>query len=207
VLVTTAGPVARVIAQSAPGVPSVVPIQHGITAFAIGLTGFGLFAVLSRALFASQRGRAAGAAIVAGWLAVGAADVVLVRLADDEDRVAALGLGNSIGMLVMVTGLLLAVRRTGHDALAGFPRALLVGAAAVVPAVGVGLLAGRLVGDGSVPAAVLQGAAVGALTLAVFGTLCWALGRRDLADAVTTLRASTGDRDPAPAAPGHEAVG
>jgi putative peptidoglycan lipid II flippase len=207
VLVTTAGPVARVIAQSAPGVPSVVPVQHGITAFAVGLTGFGLFAVLSRALYASQRGRSAGASIVAGWLAVGAADVVLVGLADAEDRVAALGLGNSVGMLVMVAGLLLAVRRTGGGALAGFGRTLAVGAAAGVPAVAAGLLLGRLVGDGSVLAALVQGAAIGALTLAVFGALCWALARRDLADALSTLRARGGDRDPAPATPGHDAVG
>jgi len=106
-----------------------------------------------------------------------------------------------------VAGLLLAARRTGRDALAGFGRALLVGAAAAVPAVGVGLLAGRLVGDGGVPAALLQGAAVGTLTLAVFGALCWALARRDLADALSTLRASTADRDPSAAAPGHDAVG
>jgi putative peptidoglycan lipid II flippase len=207
VLVTTAGPVARVIAQSAPGVPSVVPIQHGITTFAIGLTGFGLFAVLSRALYASQRGRAAGAAIVVGWLAVGAADVMLVRLADDEDRVAALGLGNSVGMLVMVTGLLLAVRWTGRDALVGFSRTLLVAVAAAIPAVGAGLLAGRLVGDGGVLAAFLEGTAIGALTLAVFAALCWALARRDLADALSTLRARDDDRDPAPATPGPDAVG
>jgi hypothetical protein len=130
-----------------------------------------------------------------------------VRLADDEDRVAALGLGNSVGMLVMVTGLLLAVRWTGRDALVGFSRTLLVAVAAAIPAVGAGLLAGRLVGDGGVLAAFLEGTAIGALTLAVFAALCWALARRDLADALSTLRARDDDRDPAPATPGPDAVG
>jgi hypothetical protein len=58
-----------------------------------------------------------------------------------------------------------------------------------------------------VSAALLQGAAVGALTLAVFGALCWALARRDLAEALSTLRTHGNDREPAPAAPGHDAVG
>jgi putative peptidoglycan lipid II flippase len=153
--------------------------------------------VLSRALFASQRGRAAGTAIVVGWLAVGIADVLIVAVAADEDRVAALGLGNSVGMLVMVAGLLLAVRRGGSGALAGFARALAVGSAASAFAIAAGLGAARLFGDGSVLDALVQGVAVGAVTLLVFVAFCWAVARGEIADAVATLRSTGDDRDQA----------
>jgi putative peptidoglycan lipid II flippase len=188
VLVTTAGPIARVIAESAPGVDSVVPIQHGIATFAVGLVGYGLFAVLSRALYASQRGRTAGTAIVVGWVAVVVADVVLVQLADEGDRVAALGLGNSVGMLVMAAGLLLAVHRGGSAALAGLGRSLLVGLGAGAVSVAVGLYANSLVTGVGGLVGFLQGLAAGAVTLAVFAGVCWLVARREVRATVHALR-------------------
>jgi putative peptidoglycan lipid II flippase len=168
VLLAVAGPAATLLLQGAPGGGAGTDELAGaVTAFAPGLLGYGLVALLSRALLARGAGRAAAAGTAAGWLTVAVADVALVAALPDADRVVLLGVGNTIGMTVGAVGLLLALaRRGGGPALAGAARtaAVAVGAAALAAAVAVAL---PLDGSGSLPRAV----GAGVLLAAVAATL------------------------------------
>ncbi|MCW2915530.1 MAG: virulence factor family protein [Actinomycetia bacterium] len=108
-------------------------LARAILAFAPGLIGYGLVAHLGRALFAAGKGRASAGATVAGWLAVLAADISLVFTVPREWRVAALGLGNTIGMSVAGVLLLAALVRTrGRASVHGLVRAAGAGLAGAV---------------------------------------------------------------------------
>ncbi|MEX2290851.1 MAG: lipid II flippase MurJ [Mycobacteriales bacterium] len=137
VLAAVARPVARLLVQGAPGVESSEVLARATLAFAPGLVGYGLLALLGRALYARGDARTSGAATVSGWLAVAAADVLLVRALPEVDRVVLLGVGNTIG--VSVAGVLLLVglqRAAGPTALAGAGRSALVGIVAGAVALG-----------------------------------------------------------------------
>ncbi|MGK5559234.1 lipid II flippase MurJ, partial [Actinomadura kijaniata] len=75
-------------------------LARAVLAFAPGLLGYGLVAHLGRVLYAARHGRAGALATVAGWLVVMAADLALVSVAERRWVVAALGLGNAVGMTV-----------------------------------------------------------------------------------------------------------
>jgi putative peptidoglycan lipid II flippase len=138
-LVAVALPAAHFL-DSAPTSEPLV-LARAIVAFAPGLIGYGLVAHLGRVLFAAGKGRASAGATVAGWLAVLAADIAAVSAVPQGWRVAALGLGNTIGMSV-AGGLLLAalVRARGRACVRGLPRAAGAGLA--------GALGGGLAGYG-----------------------------------------------------------
>ena len=140
VVAVAALPVAQLLVRGAPGVESSSALAAASVAFAPGLVGYGLLALLARALYARDDTRTPAVATVAGWLAVAAADVVLVLALPEVERVVLLGVGNTVGMTVAGTLLLLGVRRAAPGALAGAGRttgaALLAAAVAVV----VGLL-------------------------------------------------------------------
>ena len=185
-LVATAPQVAEVFLASShsdvrPGV-----LAGAIGAFAPGLVGYGLVALLTRALFAAGAARAATAATVAGWLAVVAADLVLAPAWAPGARVAALAWGNTVGMTV--AGVLLVavtVRRRGRGAVAGLGRTAWVGLLAAVAAGGAGVLVARAdLGPGTT-VALGQGMLVGAVVVVVFAAVT-AAGARD------ELRALTG---------------
>jgi putative peptidoglycan lipid II flippase len=172
-LVAVAGPVARFF--DVPGA------ADGIAGFAPGLLGYGLFAVLTRALYARGEPRPAALATVAGWACAALATVALAAGLADDQRVLALTLGNSIGMVLLGTLLVVAVlRRAGRTALAGLDRA----AAAGVVAGGLAALAGWLVtratGTPDDGGAVLQGMLSGAVVGAVFVGVAYPLDRRDM---------------------------
>lgn len=185
----------------ASGADSVDRLAAGIAGFAPGLAGYGLFAVLSRALYARGDTGPAAAAAATGWAVVAGAAVVLAAALPAGQRVLALTAANAIGMTVLGAGLLLAVARrvpgrrgaasgpgrppAGQEsALAGLPRAAL----AAVLAAGSATVAGRLVAAWSVPAAhpppaggvlasgMLAGVAVGV----VFTAVAWTLDRGDV---------------------------
>ena len=127
VLAAVAGPVARLLVAGAPGGVPAGDLARATAAFAPGLLGYALLAVLGRALAARHDSRAAAVATVAGWLVVAAADVLLIATLPDLDRAVALGIGNSIGMTVLGVLLVRAVRRNSSAALSGLSRALLAG--------------------------------------------------------------------------------
>jgi putative peptidoglycan lipid II flippase len=186
-LIATARPVARVLVQGVGAGGDVRALSHGIVAFAPGLVGYGLVALLSRALYARHDARTPAICTVVGWLVVVVADVSLSLSMSAQSRVLALSLGNTIGMTVaamlLLTGL---VRRVGPAALSGLPR---LGVVALAGAA-VGGLAGwwvaRVVAGGGAVAAVGQATLAGIVTLAVAGGVLSALARDDLRRLVRT---------------------
>lgn len=184
-----ARPVARVIAQSAQGQPSVDPVADGIMAFSLGLVGYGLFACLSRALYASGRARLTAGACVAGWVSVIVVDLVLAAALPADDRVLALSLGNSVGMLIL--GLLLgwAVRSShGGPALAGVGRTTLLGVVAGGVGAAVGTVVSHALDQGGVFAAVGQSLVIGLVTMCVFAAVVYLFGRDIVLGSLHTLR-------------------
>jgi putative peptidoglycan lipid II flippase len=175
-----ATPLARVLAGNSadPGT-----VAAGIAAFAPGLLGYGLFALLSRALYARGDTAAAAMATVAGWGGVAVMSVALAAALPRADRVAALALANSVGMLLLGALLLIVVgRRAGGAALHGVPRALLVGLLAGVLAAAAGAGMWRLVGAETpgIVAALGQGMLCGVVVLATFVGVAYAADRRDV---------------------------
>lgn len=144
VLGVCAAPLARLLVQGAPGVPSSVLLAQATVAFAPGLVGYGLLALLSRALYARGDGRTPAVATVTGWAVVALADLVLVAALPEVDRVVLLGAGNSLGVTVAGLLLLAGLRRAaGAGVLAGLSRSTSVAAGAAGLAVLVGLLVPR----------------------------------------------------------------
>lgn len=188
-LVGVAGPVARVFLSSGSDA-AVAALRDTTIAFAPGLVGYGLVAVLTRALYARGLWRAPTVCVVGGWLVAVVADVVLAAVLPAADRAAALAAGHTLGVTVAGLALLVVVARTAPaGSLAGLPRigtaALAAGAAGavaglalsralgadpvpddgVLAAIGVGVLAAGLVLV--VVLAVMMGAARGPLTVAL----------------------------------------
>jgi putative peptidoglycan lipid II flippase len=167
-LIATAQPIARVLVQGVGRAADVDDLADGIVAFAPGLIGYGLLALLSRALYARHDARTPAVCAVVGWLTVTVGDVAFAALLPDSRRVLALALGNTVGMSVCAVLLLAGLRRRmGAGVFAG------VGSLAVsaLIASAIAALCGRLVADalasGGASAAVGQGVLAAAVTLAV----------------------------------------
>ena len=188
-LAALAWPAAWVYAHTA-GEPAQIPgLARAIAAFAPGLLGYGLFALLSRALYAHRQNRAAAQATLVGWGAVAVLSVLVALALPPADRVAALAGANSAGMLLLGAVLLVLVaRRCGTGALAGLGRAggvtLLAGTLATLAGVGVrAVLPGKLPGsDGWFP--VLGTAALSGAVVALVYTAVAVLGDRPAARAL-----------------------
>lgn len=194
-LAALATPVATLLAVLMPGADpaSADRLAAGIAGFAPGLFGYGLFAVLSRALYARGDTRAAALAAVTGWAVVAAAAVVLSAVLPAGSRVVALTGANAIGMTALGAALLLAVARgAGRTALAGLTRATVVGVVAAGLAAVAGWLVAQPVPLGDTPSAVPavgSGMLAGGVAGAVFGVVVWLLDRRDARPvAVAVLR-------------------
>ncbi len=204
-LVAVARPAASLLAVLMPagGVDSVDRLAAGIAGFAPGLVGYGLFAVLSRALYARGRTRAVSVAALLGWGTAAVAMLGLSPALPDDHRVLALTGAHSLGMLVL--GVLLwwaTARAAGPAAVAGGIRVTLVGLmAATVAAVAGWWVAGWLLPFGHPPtfgAAIGSGMLAGVTVLTGFGVLAWVTDRRDVQPALVALgrrlrrRAATG---------------
>ncbi|NJC71817.1 virulence factor MviN [Planosporangium thailandense] len=159
-------------------------VAAGIAGLAPGLLGYGLFALLSRALYARGDTPHAAAATAVGWAGVAAASLALSAALPGTGRVAALAVANSAGMLLLGALLLVLVaRRAGREAVAGLARTLCVAVVAGVVAAAAGVVARRLVwGDATpgVAGAVGQGMLSGAVVVAAFLGMAYALDRRDV---------------------------
>ena len=193
-LVAVSGPMARVYLASPADAGSAALLAPTIVAFVPGLLGYGLVAVLTRALYARGSWRAPTACVAGGWLVAVAADLVLAEVLPVEDRAVALALGHTVGVTVAGLGLLVVVGRVvGGRALAGLPR---VGSAAVLAAVlggAAGLAVSRALGSDPVPtggvlAAIGIGVLAGVVVLVVAGAVMMGLARRPLLAAVAGLR-------------------
>ena len=198
-LVAVSGPMARVfLAGGSP--QAVVALRDTITGFAPGLVGYGLVALLSRALYARGLWRAPTACIGAGWLLAAVADVVLAAALPPEDRGLALALGHSVGVTLAGAALLAVVaREVGGEGLRGVLRTGAAALAAGVVGGGAGLAVVRGLGAAPVPpagpaVALGVGMLAGAAVLAVAAAVMMGTARAPLTDAVRALR-STGRRE------------
>jgi len=195
-LVAVSGPMARVFLASADDAGSAAALQPTIAAFAPGLLGYGLVALLSRALYARGLWRAPTVCVAGGWLVAVAADLVLAAVLPADQRALALGAGHSVGVTVAGIALLAVVaREAGTGALAGVARtglpALLAGALGGAA----GLLTARALGadpvpDGGVVAAIGIGVVAGGVVLLVAAAVMMGTSRRPLLTAVSGLRGS-----------------
>jgi putative peptidoglycan lipid II flippase len=161
------------------GREALAALPAALSAFAPGLVGFGMAALLTRALYVQGRPAVAGAFVALGWLI--AALVPLLVLKDQSgprSTLLALGLASSLGMTVAAVGLFVAVRRAwGVKAFQGLGRSARV-------ALGAGLfsaLAGRVLAAGLRPVGLLAGAwsavLVAILVATVFAGSIWVVDR------------------------------
>ncbi|GAB3534859.1 murein biosynthesis integral membrane protein MurJ [Phytohabitans suffuscus] len=186
-LVAVAGPVARFF--DVPGAAA------GIAGFAPGLLGYGLFAVLTRALYARGEPRPAALATLAGWACAALSTVALAAALAQDQRVLALTLGNSIGMLLLGALLVAAVLRgAGRPALAGLDRAAVAGLVAGGAAALAGWLVTRATGTPGDGGAVLQGMLSGAVVAAVFLGVAYPVDRRDMRPLLAAITRRLGRR-------------
>ncbi|MFC9976545.1 murein biosynthesis integral membrane protein MurJ [Spirillospora sp. NPDC127200] len=156
-------------------------LARAVLAFAPGLLGYGLVAHLGRVLYAARRGRMGALAVVAGWAVVMVADLALVAAADRRWVVAALGLGNTVGMTVAGVLLLITlVRARGAAAARGVPRALLAGLAGGASGGAAGYALAALVGTGGQVRDIAVGALAAVAAGAVFLLVAFVIDGRDL---------------------------
>lgn len=101
---------------------AVPAMAAGLRAFAPGLVGFGVQALLTRALYVRGRPLSAGLAVAVGWLvAVAVPAVALTSASGAQHTVLLLGAGWSVGMTLAATLLvLLAIRHWGSGLLRGW---------------------------------------------------------------------------------------
>lgn len=163
----------------------------GIVAFAPGLLGYALFALLSRALYARGATVAAAFATAAGWAVAALTAVVLAAVLGDQRQIAGFAAANSIGMSAIGLLLVLAIRRhAGPQALSGLPRVAAVGIVAAVVAgfAGWATTEGVRHAASGTPAAgvsILQGMLGGVAVAVVFAAVVYPLDRRDLRSLVS----------------------
>ncbi len=152
-----------------------------LTAYAPGLVGFGLTALLTRALYVRGRPTDAAFAAALGWGI--AAFLPLIVLAGGQGPATTLrwlGLSSSLGMTLSGTALVLLVRRTWGGAVtagAGRTTGVLVIAIAFGVAAGDAVSRGRTIDN--LVEAVLVGAAAGLLALLV-GVVALSIGDREM---------------------------
>jgi len=194
VLVAVAGPMARVFLSGGTDA-SVAALRDAIIAFAPGLPGYALVALLTRALYARGSWQAPTVCVVGGWLLAVVADLVLSALLPPGDRALALGAGHSIGVTVAGLGLLaVTARSAGRHSLTGVARGGLPAlAAAGLGAVG-GLAVARSLGADPIPPpgalpALGTGVLTGGTALVIAVAVMMVMARGPLAAALRGLRA------------------
>jgi putative peptidoglycan lipid II flippase len=196
VLAAVAGPMARVFLLAGPA-DDVAALRDTILGFAPGLAGYGLVAVLTRALYARGLWRAPTACVLGGWLLAVAADVVLARALPPADRALALAAGHSLGVTVAGLALLAVTARVAPGGLAGLARCGLPALLAAAAGTAAGLATARALGAdpvpaGSLPGAVGAGLLAAAAVTAVAGAVMMVTARRPLLATVRALRTPGG---------------
>lgn len=185
-LAAAAGPVAAVFAQQDPQT-----LERALLAYAPGVVGFGLVALLSRTLYASHHGRPAALAQVAGWLVVMVCAVALVWALPAGWAIAGLGAASTLGLSLAAALLCAAVARVhGRDALAGVARAVVAAALGGVAGWASGRAVAGVLPDAGVWEAAGAAAAAGAAGLAVFTAVAASVDRaavRAVADRARTV--------------------
>jgi putative peptidoglycan lipid II flippase len=137
VIAAVAVPAGHVLAKGPDQVPQLI---QGFVLYAPGLVAMGLVANLSRVMFAIGRLKVAAVALTGSWILTTVADVVLVELVPARLVVAALALGNTIGLVLVAVPLVIVTRRIrGPAAVQGVNHASLAGLAAALAGIAVGV--------------------------------------------------------------------
>jgi putative peptidoglycan lipid II flippase len=156
--------------HSLAGREALAALPEALSAFAPGLVGFGLAALLTRALYIHGRPAVAGGVVGLGWLI--AALVPLVLLQDDagpRNTLRSLGFASSFGMTVAAIALFVAVHRAwGPRTFRGLGRSVAV-------ALGSGVIsaaAGRALAESLHPRGLVAGASVALVVTFAVMMLC-----------------------------------
>jgi putative peptidoglycan lipid II flippase len=198
-LIAVAGPLADALVSIMNADWSAPALAAGIVAFAPGLFGYGLLALLGRALYAAGEARRATVVTAAGWALTTVMCVVLAASVDRADRVAALAAANAVGMTVLGVALLVVVgRRLGREALAGVPRAAIAGITAAAVGGALGALVAAVTGGATsgLLGAVTAGMVAGVAAVVGFMVVGLTMDRRDLRPMLARLsRRARGTRE------------
>ncbi len=161
-LVAAATPIANVLLDTHKAGHSV--FGPAIAAFAVGLLGWSLVALLSRLLYAARRPRLAAVGQAIGWLVTIGFDLIIVGSTSRHHRAVVLALGNAVGVTAAAAVLLVIARRSG--ALGRLAELARSGGAAVLAA-GAGATAGWAVSRSASSTGVLVSAAIGVVATVV----------------------------------------
>ncbi len=151
-----------------------------IAAFAVGLIGWSLVALLARTLYATRHVRTAGAAQVLGWLVAIGAAIALSAALPTAHRAVALALGNAIGVSVAAAALFVGCLRIDVlrlSSLADVARAIV---AAALGSVAGWSVRGLVAGDGTA-AALVRTVLTGVVGFLVAAVVVTALDRTIMA--------------------------
>ena len=180
ILLLTAGAVTVLMAVSRPvgvffasfdrgadagGAAALAALPGALSAYAPGLVGFSVTALLTRALYVRGRPIHAALAVAAGWALAALVPIALVPEGSGAGTtLALLGIGSTLGMTVSAVVLVLLVRSAwGAEAVQGSGRTL----GAAVVAVAVGLAVGDTVARGLSPDSLRSALGSGLLTALV----------------------------------------
>lgn len=189
-LIAGSGPIATVITTVAKGNDNPDWIATAVAAFAFGLLGYSLLALLTRALYAAGATWSTALVTVSGWLVVIAADIVLSQLLPVDQRVAAVAAGNSIGMTVVGVGLMWWARRVlGSEILQGITRTLCATLIALAVSAAAGWWIAYAWDPRSLSAALAAGAVVAGCVVAVFTALVMVADRAAMRPVLARVRA------------------
>ena len=152
------------------GGPALAALPGALSAYAPGIVGFGVAALLTRALYVRGRPSLAAAAVAGGWAV--AALVPLSLLPEGSGAgttLGILGVASSLGMTLSAFALVMLVRQAwGAEATAGSGRTLGAAVVAVAVALAAGDALSRSLSTSSVWSALGSGIAVAVVTLALY---------------------------------------
>lgn len=168
------------------GAAALAALPGALSAYAPGLVGFSVSALLTRALYVRGRPIHAALAVAAGWALAALIPIALIPEGSPAGTtLGVLGIGSTVGMTVSAAVLALLVRGAwGPEAVRGAGRTL----GAAVVSVAVGLAVGDTVARGLSPdslwSALGSGVVVGLVTLVAYLGVMMVADRR----AMTALR-------------------
>lgn len=161
---------------------SVRALTPALAAYAPGLVGFSLIALLSRALYARGAAVAAGMAVGIGWLVAGVLPFALLHGVhlDSARTLVVLGLCSSLGMTAAAAALVALVRRDWPDlelatTIRSWVRAFLAGLLSALVGLGLGRLCAGL--TDTLAGATAVSVLVGLVAMATFVGAMWTIDR------------------------------
>jgi putative peptidoglycan lipid II flippase len=198
ILLLTAGAAAVLMAVSRPvgafftaldrgahhgGGPALAALPGTLSAYAPGVVGFGVAALLTRALYVRGRPLYAALAVAAGWALAALVPLLLVpQDSGPRTTLGVLGVASTAGMTVTAVLLAVLVRRSwGPEALAGCARTLKTTVVGVAVAILVGDVVARVLGGDSLRGAMAAGVATAVATAAAYAGVVVLVDRSVLA--------------------------